>query len=116
MSFVAFRIVHAVGSCPPLGILGEVVVVDLLRLATPGLAGILELADEFLLLGVDADARVAAPAEIVSQFVDVTELPITFGVRLSRVQRLSVAAQPKLLLAQQSADGGRASTAIEFPR
>jgi hypothetical protein len=92
------------------------VVVDLLRFTTPGLAGILELADEFLLLGVDADARIAAAAKLVTLLLNVAELPIAFCVGLSRVQRLSVAAQPELLLAQQSADGGRTGAAIEFLR
>jgi hypothetical protein len=84
VSFVALGIVDAVRSGPTFGVLEEVVIVDLLRLLTPGLAGILELADEFLLLGVDADARVARAAKIVTLLVNVAELPIAFGVGLVR--------------------------------
>ncbi len=52
------RVVDAVGDGEALGIGAEVVVLDLFGTAVPLGAGISERADEFLLLGIDADDRV----------------------------------------------------------
>ena len=60
MTRVSLGIVNSVRHGNRFGVRTEVVVVDLLALATPCLPGVFELADEFLLLRVDADARFPA--------------------------------------------------------
>ena len=104
MAFVAFGVVDALGRRAARRIGREVVIVDLFSFATPGLAGIFELAEEFLLLGIDADSRVATAAEFLAMFGDMPELPIAFGVRLSGVQHFAVTSLAVLRFSQQSTD------------
>ena len=75
-------------------------VVDLLGILAPRLAGVLELPDQFLFLGVHADPRVARAAKFLALFGDVPELLIAFGVLLPGVQHLAVASQSVFLVAQ----------------
>ena len=89
-------------------------IVDLLPRLTPRLAGIFELAEEFLLLRVDADSRVATAAEILALFGDVPELLIAFGVRLSSVQHFAMTSLAVLLFAQQATDRRRTGTVIQL--
>ena len=89
-------------------------IVDLLPRLTPRLTGILELAEEFLLLRIDADSRVATAAEFFALFGDMPELLIAFGVRLSGVQHFAVASLAVLLFAQKAADRRRTGAAIQL--
>ena len=89
-------------------------IVDLLPCLTPRLSGIFELAEELLLLRVDADSRVTTAAEILAIFTDVPELLIAFGVRLSGVQHFAVASLTVLLFAQQAADRRRTGAVIQL--
>lgn len=100
---------------PPVGdgVLGEVVGVDLLCFVPLRLPDIFEIAHQFFLLGVHADARVARAAEFRAFFGDVAELSISLGVRLARVQHLAMAAQAVALLSQQATDGGGTGPAIQ---
>lgn len=61
---------------------------DLDRFAAPDSAGVLEVADQLALLGVDADDRRMRPAEAASLPGQVPELPIALGAR--RAQALAV--------------------------
>jgi hypothetical protein len=65
-------------------------VLHLLGLSTPDLSGVLEQTDEFFLLGIDADDRVAALEELPAKSWDDRELRVPMrGV--SRRQAFSVA-------------------------
>ena len=91
-------------------------IVDLLPCLTPRLTGIFELAQELLLLRVDADSRVTTAAEFLALFGDMPELQIAFGVRLSGVQHFAVASLTVLLFAQQAAARRRTGAVIQLLR
>ena len=97
---VSFRIIDPVGHGDRLGVRTEVVIVDLLALATPRLPGVFELADQFLFLRVDADPRVAGCTEILAFFSNVAKLFVPFLMFLPGVQHLAMAAQTDLLIPQ----------------
>lgn len=71
---IGFRVVHDVGDCYSLGERGEVVVVDQPRRLLPGLAVVLEVADQFPLFGVHADDRIAPHGEGGPLSANVAEL------------------------------------------
>jgi hypothetical protein len=89
---VAFWIVDAVGSRAAFGIAWEIVIVDLGRFLAPRLTRVFELTEEFLFLGVHADAWITTLAESLALVADMLELPIALGMVLTRVQHLAVAA------------------------
>src|SRR6516165_8893230 len=74
---------------------GEVVVIHVLSLASPGSTRILEQADDLLFLGIDADRRISVLSETSPQAGDVAELAIPF--------RLLVAGQPLAIGSQRVA-------------
>jgi hypothetical protein len=87
--------------------------VDFRCFLPPRLAGVLEVAHQFLFLGIRADPRVAGAVELLTLGGNVPELLIPFGVRLARMQHLAMATQTVALLSQQPADGGRAGPAVQ---
>jgi hypothetical protein len=80
---VGLEVVNAVGNGDALAEGAEVVVEDLDGLAAPNLAGVLEVADQFALLGVDADDRRLLLGEAAPLPGDIAELPIALGRRLA---------------------------------
>lgn len=112
--FVSLRIINAVRCRPALGILGEVVSIDWLRLLPPALTRILEAADEFLLLRVDADARIACLSKLLALLGDVAELLVAIRVRASRVQRFAMASQTEFLCAKQATYRRRTSSTLQL--
>jgi hypothetical protein len=75
------EVIDARGHSPALSIVTEIVDVDDLCLATPSLTGILEVADQLLLLGIYADHRVSCGHEESFHSFDVSKLMIPIGVR-----------------------------------
>ena len=71
---VGEQIIDAIGDGNAGGIRAEVVIVDQTRGKIPAGTGILEGADQFPLLGVDADDGMAATLESLSQIAEVEEL------------------------------------------
>src|SRR5262249_56876408 len=67
----------------------------------PFLAGVLVIADQFLLLGIDRDDRLAAPLERPDLAVDVLELGVAVGVILPLL-RLAVGLQVITELRQEA--------------
>lgn len=112
--FVSLRIINAVRRRPALGILGEVVSIDWLRFLPPALTTILEATDEFLLLRVDADARIACLPKLLAFLGDVAKLPVAIRVRAARVQRFTMAPQTEFLCAQQATNRRRTSSALQL--
>jgi hypothetical protein len=74
------QVVDPIRGSPAFGIAEEVVDVDLLGLVAPHRPGVLEVADQFLLLAVDADDRQAQFREDVDPLLDVDELPVPIRV------------------------------------
>lgn len=101
---VSEQIVDAVGDRHPGGIGAEVVVVHQHRRAVPLGAGVLEMADQFPLLGVDADHGEPLALETVSQGRDVVELLITVGAGISG-QHLAIDAEGIVHLVKQTGYG-----------
>src|SRR5262245_38288062 len=62
----------------------EVVGVDFGATLAPQRTGVLEVADEFLLLGIDAHNRPTLGTELVDLLLDVQELAISVGMRRTR--------------------------------
>lgn len=116
MPRVALLIIDPIGRGPAFRVRGKVMGIDLRRCLAPRLAGILELADQFLFLGVHADMRIAAAAEIRPPLGDVSELPVPLGMLPALVQHLAVAAQSKLPASQQPANGCRAGPTVQCLR
>ena len=75
-----------------------------LALGPPLPARVLELADQFLLLGVHADHRIGGALMVFDLLVDVTELRVPVRVPLA-LDGLGVALQAEPLLPQQVTDG-----------
>src|SRR5262249_24191443 len=107
VALVAPDVVDAERDGPAGGEAGEVVVQDVQRLASPAPAGVPEVADPLLLLGIDADDRPTAPEEVPPAPGQDTEL--TIPVRVAGAgQALAVGPQRVALLVQQPRDGGAA--------
>jgi hypothetical protein len=66
------------------GVRAEIVIVDQARGQIPAHSGILEIADQFALLGIHADNGVATPLESVSKVAKVEELIIAIGTVIGR--------------------------------
>ncbi len=75
------QVVKAVGSRTALSVVGEIVSVDLVGLETPRAAGVLEIADQLLLLGVNADNGLTGFQEGLLLLAYVSELLVPVGVR-----------------------------------
>ena len=81
---VGLRVVDSVGDGEALGLGAEVVILDEYGSAVPLGAGVLERADEFLFLGVDADDRCVLDGAALAQFGDVLELVVAVRMRGAR--------------------------------
>ena len=114
MPFVSLWIINAVRRGPALGILRKIVSIDRLLLLTPTLTRVFETADEFFLLRVDADARIARPSKFLAFLGDVAELSVAIRVRATRVERFAMAPQTKLLRAQQPTNRRRTSSTLQL--
>ena len=77
---VATDVVDPVGDAPPRGVLGEVVVEHVPVGLPPATARVLEVAYQFLLLGVHADDRQAVREIPPADPGQVAELPVPVGV------------------------------------
>ena len=90
---VGADIVDAVGDGDGDGLGTEVVVVDGLGSLRPDATGVLEVADQFTLLGIDADAGQAALGELHALLGEVLELLVAVWTGACR-DALVVDAQP----------------------
>ena len=73
------QIVDAVRDGDTGGIGAEIVIVDQARRQIPARAGILEVADQFALLGIHANDGKAAALESVSKIAEIEELIVAVG-------------------------------------
>ena len=112
---VVGQVVDAVGDRPPERVRPEVVHVDRLGLLAPHPPGVLELPDQLLLLGIDADLGQPGRAERLPLLGDVLELPIAVGMRRARLELLGVRVQP-IPLARPGAAAPSAGSPDARPR
>jgi len=84
-------VVNPVGRCAPEFGNDEVVDADLVggALRPPVTTRVLEIADEFLLLGIDRDRRRAGAPRVLHLIVDIVELRVAIGMVCS-LARLAV--------------------------
>jgi hypothetical protein len=66
------------------GVRAKIVIVDQARGQIPAQSGILEIADQFALLGIHADDGVAPTLESVSKVAEIEELIIAIGTVVGR--------------------------------
>lgn len=76
------EIIDAVGDGDAGGIGAEVVIIDRARRQVPSRTWILEVTDQFALLGVDADDGEAAVLEAVPKIADIEKLIVTIGAEV----------------------------------
>ena len=76
---VGARVVDAVGDGDAIGLRAEVVVVDQVGSSAPGAAGVLEVADQLALLGINTDDRQVPFSELDALLGDVGELLVAVG-------------------------------------
>jgi|GEM_PF-1475789 len=86
------QVINTVRHRASLGFLWRIVAVHLERLLTPNLSGILEITDQFFLLGIDTQARLRGFFMPGAFRPNVLELPITLRMRLP-LDRFAVNAQ-----------------------
>ena len=110
-TLIADRIVNAEGNRHPLALGTEVMVIHRGGDLTPDSPGILEIADQFLLLGVDTDDRQAALQELLLFLGDVTELLVP--LRASAGQTLGVGMQSIPQLIEQAPHRVRADNNVQ---
>src|SRR6202142_1001654 len=93
----------------------EIVHAHFLRVAllAPLAAGVLEIADQFLLLGIDGDRWLVLGHGRLDRVVDDVELRVAVGI-VSALARLAVGLQAELLLLQQLADNRMADLVPEL--
>ena len=68
--------------------------IDLLRSLTPSATLVGEVADQFLVLGIDTDDRIACAQALLSHTTNVVKLAVAVGMHCAR-QALAVGDQPK---------------------
>ena len=73
------QIVNAVGYGDAGGVGAEIVIVDQARRQVPACSRIIEIADQFALLGIDANDGMTTTLELVPQVADVEELLVAVG-------------------------------------
>ena len=73
--------------------------IDLRRRLTPSATLVGEVADQFLVLGIDTDDRIACLQELLSHTTNVVKLAVAVGMHSAR-QALAVGDQAKAQLAQ----------------
>jgi hypothetical protein len=106
---IAGDIVNAIRHRPAERLAQEVIHLHLFRIAlwTPLPPGILEVANQFLLLRVDRDHRLLRRQRGCHALIDVKELRVAVGM-IAPLAGLAVALQAELLLPEQCADVGAA--------
>ena len=97
-------VIDAIGHSPPQGMLKKIVDVDCLCLATPGTTRILEVANQFFLLGVDTDHRMPGSQEELLDLIDVAKLTMPIGMRRTN-ELFPVDLQGVVQLLEQPSDG-----------
>ena len=97
------RVVNAVGDTDAAGVGAEVVIVHQNRRAIPLGSGVLEVADQFAFLAIDADDRKALSLEAGAQRADMLELLIAVGAGVGG-DLLTVDAQREIHLVQETSD------------
>lgn len=107
VSFVTRRVVDAVRHGSTLGVLAKVVGVHFVRGPRPFAAGVLEIADQFLLFRIDTERRATCFLELPSLALDVTELPVSIRMRRTG-ESLHVDARRESEPSKQPSDGGAA--------
>src|SRR6266851_6922620 len=100
------HVIDAIRHGPPQAVAQEVMDVDGDRLEAPGLARLLEVADQLLFLTVDADNGLPCRFEDADLLVDVGELDIAVRVVRASFELLAVEVQRIVQLAQQAANRG----------
>src|SRR5208283_2690382 len=93
----------------------EIVHAHFFRIAlfAPLAAGVLEIADQLLLLGIDGYSRLVLGHGCLDRVVDHTKLRVAVGI-VSALARLAIGLQAELLLLQQLADNRMAELVPEF--
>jgi hypothetical protein len=102
---VSGQVIHPVGHGLAQFLVGKIVGVHLDRIAgrAPFASGVFELADQFFLLGVHADDRIACVLVAADLLVEVAKLRVAIGMLLT-LQRFGIALQTEALCAQQLGD------------
>ena len=113
MSVIAAHVVHSIGDCAALGVLREIVSVDLFRCVAPSGSVVGEGAHEFLVLGVDAQHRTALLQSHATQPREMSELSISVRMRLA-AESFDVGSQPIAGLPQQASHHIGTGTSIEL--
>src|SRR5208337_1916396 len=80
MALVGQNVVQPVGPALVQGVTQKVVSVDHLRFRQPSRPVVVEVANQFLLLAIDAEDRQTLVAEGVDEDVEVTKLPVSVAV------------------------------------
>src|ERR1035438_6131517 len=101
---VVQRVVDTVGDANAAGIGAEVVIVHQNRRAIPFGSGVLEIADQFAFLAIDADEGKTLSLEASSQRADLLELLIAVGSGIGG-DLLAVDAQREIHLVQETSHG-----------
>ena len=102
-SLIAPQIVDSIGGRYAFCIRAEVVIHHRGRLETPDPAGVLEVAHQFLLLGIHADDRQALSGKAASLLVNALELKVTIRMRFGEGLDVGVKAIAELM--EKAADG-----------
>ena len=76
-ALVVGDVIDAIGDGPSKGVVWEIMGIDLLRRLAPSTSRVGEVADEFLVLGVDTDDGVACLEKVASDFLNVAKLPLS---------------------------------------
>jgi len=97
------HVIDPVGDGPPHGVGAEIVHVDTLCTLTPGLARVLEVADQLFLLGVNTNGRLTSRLMLGPLLPQVTKLAIAVGMLLP-VHLLDVDPQAVVMLLEQATD------------
>jgi hypothetical protein len=100
---VPLPVVDAERNRSPQGQAGKVVIPNVVSLASPGSARVLESTDQFFLLGVDADRRIPLVFMASPQVGDVAKLAIAVRF-VSAGQALAIGSQREFLGREQSRD------------
>ena len=101
---IGLRVVNAVGDRHALGLRTKIMILDQDGFAVPLGAGVFEVANEFLLLGIDTDDGQASVDKSLSLLTDVKELLVTHRVFGGR-DLLAVYAKLEVHLFEQTPHG-----------
>src|SRR5262249_26968648 len=101
---VATSVVDPIRHSATLSVAGEIVSVDHVGLSTPTNARVLEVADQYRVLGVGADNGCTSTQELPPQFPNPAELAVSIGMRRAG-KPLDIRLEREFELAEQTADG-----------